>query len=103
MKFVLGSMYVHPGSSQRDTLLLLSHSLTSYARALPNLKPDTETPIIQCGDFNVDITQNKALLEVIKENFDLDCVTESYKTLGNTDLDSTFARKVLDDTERHIS
>jgi hypothetical protein len=74
MKFLVGTVYVHPGTSQRDTHLFLPQSVVPHATIVPNLQPDIETPITRRGDFNGDITQNKALLEIMEENVNQDCV-----------------------------
>jgi hypothetical protein len=88
MKFVLGTVYNYPDTSQRDTLLFLSQYLVPY------LQSDIETPILLCGDFSFDSIQHKALLKYMKVNFNPDCATESSTTLGNTCLDFEFARNV---------
>jgi hypothetical protein len=66
MKFVLGTVYVRAGTSQGDTHLFFFQSLVIYAAALPNIQSDIVTPILLTRDFNVDIIQNKALLEFMK-------------------------------------
>jgi hypothetical protein len=99
MKFVLGLVCVHPGTSQRDTHLFLSQYLVSYGGTLPNLQPDIERPILLCGDFNVDIT----LLEFIMDNFNPDGVTESSTPLSNACRDVMFVRTVSAESVPHIS
>jgi hypothetical protein len=84
MKFSLGTVCVHPGTPQRDTQLFPMQPVVPYATTLPNLQPDIETSILLCGDFKVDVNQIKALLEIMKEIFDIGYVTESSTTLGNT-------------------
>jgi hypothetical protein len=59
---------------------------------LHNLQPDIGTPIPLCGDFNVDITHNKAKLEFIKKKLNLNCVIERIATLGKTGFDIKCAR-----------
>jgi hypothetical protein len=77
-------------------------SLVLYATTLPNLQPDIKTPILVCKVY-IDITQNKALLKFMKENFNLDCVTESSTMLSNTCLDLTLAANVLAKTVSYTS
>ena len=51
-KFILGAVYSHLNVPQE-----------AYSEAIrlifPNMNPDTKTPILLCGDFNMDIMQNK--------------------------------------------
>jgi hypothetical protein len=75
MRFALGTMYLHLGTSQRFSHVF-SQSLVPYATIVPNLHSDIETSIRLCVDFNVDITRNKATLDYVKENFTVDCVAE---------------------------
>jgi hypothetical protein len=59
VRFVLGSVYIHPDSSSRDIGMLLFQSLTPYIANNsyhPFLEVDADVPIVLCGDFNVDIT-----------------------------------------------
>jgi hypothetical protein len=39
---------------------------SAYSEAIrlifPNMNPNTETPILLCGDFNADIIQNKTFV-----------------------------------------
>jgi hypothetical protein len=57
-----------------------------------------ETPALLCGGSNVDITQNKALLDSMKERFNPDCVRERSTTLGSTSLGLAFARNLSTET-----
>jgi hypothetical protein len=82
------------GTSQRDTRFFLCQSLVPQATTLPNLQPDIDTMIPLCGDFEVESTQNQALLEFMKEKFYPECATEASDKLGNTCLDLMFARSI---------
>jgi hypothetical protein len=73
MEFVLSPVRAHPGTSQRDTPLchstIRNPSIQSSARCSKHR--------FCCAEiFNV--TQNKDLLEFMKENFHLDCVRIIY-------------------------
>jgi hypothetical protein len=67
---------VHPETSERDIHPFIFQSLVPYETALPNLQPYTETPIAMREDSNVDIAQNKALFECVKEIFNPHCATD---------------------------
>jgi len=58
------------------------------------MNPDTETPILLCGDFNMDIMQNKPFVKFIKTKFNLDSTSYASTTLGNTYIDLTFTRNI---------
>jgi hypothetical protein len=77
---------------------------------LPNLDPireahftDTETPILLCGDFGTDVTQNKSFVNFMKFRFNLDCRSSASTTLGNTCIDLTFSRNVCVQTLPYVS
>jgi hypothetical protein len=67
------------------------------------MNPDTETPILLCGDFNMDVTQNKSFVNFIKSRFNLDCRISTSTTLGNTCIDLTFTRNVSVQTLTYVS
>jgi hypothetical protein len=78
-------------------------SVVPYFATLPNLQPYIKTPILLFGDFNIDITQNKAQFKFLKENFNLDSDTESSTMLSNTRLNLTLARNHSSESVPHIS
>jgi len=61
-KFILGAVYIHPNVLQEAIEYFMSQMFGAYSEAIrlifPNMNPDTETPILLCGDFNMDILQN---------------------------------------------
>jgi len=58
-KFILGAVYIHPNVPQEAIEYFMFQILGSYSETirliLPKVNPDTETPILLCGDFNMDI------------------------------------------------
>ena len=62
-KFILGAVYIHPNVPQKAIEYFMSGMLSAYSEAIrmifPSMNPDTETPNLLCGDFNMDIIQNK--------------------------------------------
>jgi hypothetical protein len=62
-KFILGAVYIHPNMPQESIEYFMFQMLGAYSEAIwlifPSMNPDTETPILLCGDFNMDVTQNK--------------------------------------------
>ena len=97
-KFILGAVYIHPKVPQEAIEYFMFQMLGAYSEAIrlifPNLNPDTETPILLCGDFNMDIMQNKSLVNFMKSTFNLDCISFASTTLGNTCIDVTFTRNI---------
>jgi hypothetical protein len=81
--------------------------LGAYAEAIrlifPNMNPDTETPILLCGDFNMDIMQNKSFVNFLKSKFNFDCISSAFTTLGNTYIDLTFTRNISVQTLPYVS
>jgi hypothetical protein len=85
----------------RYSLLPLSISGTIYNHsAMPSVRYYNNDSTVR--DLT-DITQNKALFEFMKKNFNLYCVTESSTMLDNTCLDLMFARNVLAESVSYIS
>jgi len=70
----------------------------AYSEAIrlvyPNMNPDTETPILLCEDFNMDIMRNKTFVNFMKFKFILDCFISASTTLGNTCIDLTFTKNI---------
>jgi hypothetical protein len=97
-KFILGAVCIHPNVLQEATEYFMFQMLGAYSEAIrlifPNMNPDTETPILLCGDFNMDIMQNKSFVNFIKSKFSLDCISSASTTLGNTYIDLTFTRNI---------
>jgi hypothetical protein len=64
-KFTLGVVYIHPKVPQEAIEYFVFRMLGSYSEAIrmifPNMNPDTETPILLCGDFNMDICKTNHL------------------------------------------
>ena len=61
-KFVLGAVYIHPNVPQEAIDYFMFQILGAHSEAIRqiflNMNPDTETPILLCVDFNMDIMQN---------------------------------------------
>jgi hypothetical protein len=99
-KFILGSVYIHPHVPQESFEYFLFQMLGAYSEAIrlifPSMNPDTETPILLCGDFNKDVTQNKSFANFVKSGFNLDCRSSASTTL-------TFTRNVSVQTLPHAS
>jgi endonuclease/exonuclease/phosphatase family metal-dependent hydrolase len=85
-KFILGTVYIHPNMPQKTIEYFMFHTLGAYFEAIrqifPNMNPDTKTPILLCGDFNMDITQNKSFVNFMKSKFNLDCISSASTTLA---------------------
>jgi hypothetical protein len=75
-KFILGAVYIHP-VPQESIEHFMFQMLDVYSEAIrlifSSMNPDTETPILLSGDFNMDVTQNKSFLNFMKYRFNLDC------------------------------
>jgi hypothetical protein len=97
-KFILGAVYNHPNVSQEAIEYFMFQILGAYSEAIrlifPNMNPNTETPILLCRDFNMDIMQNKSFVNFMKSIFNLDCISSASTTLGNTCTDLTFTRNI---------
>jgi hypothetical protein len=98
MKFILGAIYIHSNMPQEAIEYFMFHMPAAYSEAIrpifPNMNPDTETLILLCRDFNMDIMQNKSFLNFMKSKFNLDCISSAPTTLGNTCIDLTFTRNI---------
>jgi hypothetical protein len=105
--FILGAVYIHPNVPQDSIEYLIFEMLGAYSEAIrlvfPSMNPDTETPILMCGDFNTDVTQNKPFVNFMKSRFNLDCRSSASTTLGNTCIDLTFTRNVSVRTLPYVS
>jgi len=81
--------------------------LGDYSKAIrlifPNMKPDSETPILLCGNFNMGIMHNKSIVNFIKYKFNFDCISSASTTLGNTCMDLTFTRNIFIQTLPYVS
>jgi len=97
-KFILGAVYIHPNVPQETIEYFMFQMLGAYSEAIrlifPNMNPDTETTILLCGDFNMDIMQNKSFVNFMKYRFNLDCISSASTTLGNTCIDQTITRNI---------
>jgi len=64
-KFILGAVYIHPNVPQEAIEYFMFQMLSAYSEAIrlifPNVNPDTETPVLLCRDFNMDIMQTNHL------------------------------------------
>jgi len=71
-KFILGALYIHPNVPQEAIKYFMFQMLGAYSEAIrmifPNMNPDTETPILLCGDFNKDICKTNHLLTLRNPN-----------------------------------
>jgi hypothetical protein len=105
-KFILGAVYIHPNVPQESTEYCMFQMLGAYSEALklifPSMNPDTETPILLCGDFNTDVMQNKSFVNILKSRFNLECRSSASTTLGNTCIDLTFTRNVSVQTLTYV-
>jgi hypothetical protein len=63
-KFILGGVYIHP-VPQEAIEYLMFQMLSAYSEAIrvifPNVNTETESPILLCRDFNIDIIQTNHL------------------------------------------
>jgi hypothetical protein len=78
-KFILETVYIHPNVPQEALEYFMFQMFGACSEAIrlifPNVNPDTETPILLCGDFNMDIMQNKSFVNFMKSIFNLDCIS----------------------------
>jgi hypothetical protein len=106
-KFILGAVYIHPNAQQESIKYFMFQMLGTYSEAItlifPSMNPDTETPILLCGDFNTDITQNKSFVNFMKPRLNLECRSSAPTTLGNTWIHLTFTRNVSVQTLPYVS
>jgi hypothetical protein len=97
-KCILGAVYIKSNVPQESIQYFIFQMLGAYSEAIrlifPSMIPDTETPILLCGDFDTDVTQNKSFVNFMKSRFNLDCRSSASTTLGNTRIDLTFTRNV---------
>jgi hypothetical protein len=53
-RFILGAVYIHPNVPQESMEYFMIQMLGAYSEAIrlifPSMNPDTETPILLCGD-----------------------------------------------------
>ncbi len=106
LKFILAAVYIHPHSSLKDIRMFIYQALLPYAISVPNIDTNPDMPIILCGDFNYDLSneQNKKeLLHFMQRNFNLCYIESTTTTLNNTTLDCTFTRHINVDTMAYIS
>jgi endonuclease/exonuclease/phosphatase family metal-dependent hydrolase len=58
-KFILGAVYIHLNVLQESIQYFMFQMLGAYSEAIRliflSMNPDTETPILLCGDFNTDV------------------------------------------------
>jgi len=106
-KFILGDVYTHPKVPQEAVEYFMFKMLVAYSEAIrlifPNMNPGTETPILLCGNFNMDIMQNKSFVNFMKSKFNLDCISSASTTLGNKCIDLTFTRNISVQTLPYVS
>jgi hypothetical protein len=95
------------GFPQESIVYFMFQMLGAYSDAIrliyPSMNPDTETPILLCGDFNADVTQNNSFVNFMKYRFNLDCRSSASATPGNTCIDLTFTRNVSVQTLPYVS
>ena len=60
----------------------------------PNMNPDTESLILLCGNFHMNIMQNKLFVNFMKSKFNLNYISSASTTPGNTCIDLTFTRNI---------
>ncbi|KDR12824.1 hypothetical protein L798_13243 [Zootermopsis nevadensis] len=88
-------LYLHPNASVEFCLYRsLMQYLESVKKIFLNFLPDTETPIVLTGDFNIDVRRNQSLVEFMQREFRLQYVPTTPTTLGNTTIDLTFVRNI---------
>jgi hypothetical protein len=106
-KFILEAVYIHFNVPQEAVEYLMFQMLGAYSEAIrlifPDMNPDTETPILLCGDFNMDIMQNKSFVNFMKSKFNLDYISSASTTPGNTCVDLTFTRNISVQTLPYVS
>jgi hypothetical protein len=106
-KFTLGAVYIHPNVPQEAIEYFMFQMPGAYSTAirliLPNMNPNAETPILLCGDFNVDIMQNRSFVSFMKSKFNFDCISSASASLGNTCIDLTFTRNISIQTLPYVS
>jgi hypothetical protein len=97
-KFVLGNVYIHPNDSSSAIECCIYRSLLEYSKSIKKIisriKPHLHTPMIATGDFNVDVSRNRSLQDLMQRKFNLTYVQTTATTLGNTCTDLTFARNL---------
>jgi hypothetical protein len=107
IKFILGAVYIHPNVPQGAVEYFMFQMLGTYSEAIrlifPNTNPDTKTSIQLCGDFNMDILQNKSFVNFMKLKFNLDCIVSASTSLGNMCIDLTFTRNISVQTLPYVS
>jgi hypothetical protein len=101
-KFILGAVYIHPNVLQESIECFMFQMLGAYSEAIrlifPSMNHDIETPILLCGDFNTDVTQNNSFVDFMKSTFNLECRSSASTILGNT-----FTRNVSVQTLPYVS
>ena len=106
-KFILGTVYIHPNVSQEAIEYFMLQILDAYSEAIRltflNMNTDTETQILLCGDFNMDIMHNKSFVNFMKSKFNLDYIIFASTTLGDTCIDLTFTRNISVQTLPYVS
>lgn len=97
-KFILGCVYIHPGTALAEIKLCMLRSLLKYSKnivkIIPEYEPDLTTPIMMVGDFNVNVSQDRSLPDFMLSEFNLSYIETSPTTLGNTCIDLTFTRNL---------
>lgn len=79
-KFIFGLIYIHPRTSCKNVSMLMYQSLLPYVYnrqyVPPFLTLDDKIPIVLCGDFNIDVMNDRFFLNFVKDTFNLDCVVK---------------------------
>jgi hypothetical protein len=106
-KFILGAVYIHPNVPQKAIEYFMFQMLGAYSESIRliflNMNPDTETPILLCGDFNMDVMQNKSFVNFMESKFNLDCISSGSTALGNMCIDLTSTRNISIQTLPYVS
>lgn len=101
--FILGCIYVHSDTTVNSTCTLLRHALSPYIRSqrptatLNNV--DANIPMILCGVFNLDVSNNNKFVDFMKKTFNLDCIPVT----SASPKSNTFARYLTTETFKYVS
>ncbi|GFR14015.1 gamma-aminobutyric acid type B receptor subunit 1 [Trichonephila clavata] len=92
-KFILGCVYIHPGTALAEIKLFFLRSLLNYskniAKIIPDYDRDLTTPNMIVGDFNGKTSQYHSVPGFRLSELNLSYNESSPTTLGNTCNDLT--------------